>query len=91
MSTSGHPETDGQTERVNRVLEDILLSNAAAFRDKWSGYLPMAEFAINNAVEASTGHTPFYVDNLRHPRIPSSIAFGGKAILSGGIPPLKLV
>ncbi|KAG2972245.1 hypothetical protein PC123_g27955 [Phytophthora cactorum] len=55
-----HPQTDGQTERVNRVLGDLLKSYAHSFQ-QWSDCLPMAEFAINNSVHASTGHTPFYM------------------------------
>ncbi|KAG2880155.1 hypothetical protein PC129_g21476 [Phytophthora cactorum] len=55
-------ETDGQTERVNRVLGDLLKSYAHSFQ-QWSDCLPMAEFAINNSVHASTGHTPFYVND----------------------------
>ncbi|KAI9905298.1 hypothetical protein PsorP6_013814 [Peronosclerospora sorghi] len=70
MSTSDHPETDGQTERVNRVLGDMLRSYADAF-EQWSDYLPLTEFAINNSVHASTKHTPFYVNALRHPRTPA--------------------
>ncbi|KAG2922650.1 hypothetical protein PC119_g16056 [Phytophthora cactorum] len=59
MSTADHPETDGQTERVNRVLGDLLKSYAHSFQ-QWSDCLPMAEFAINNSVHASTRHPPFY-------------------------------
>ncbi|KAG2872462.1 hypothetical protein PC117_g28023 [Phytophthora cactorum] len=70
MSTADHPQTDGQTERVNRVLGDLLKSYAHSFQ-QWSDCLPMAEFAINNSVHASTGHTPFYVNAMRHPRLPS--------------------
>ncbi|KAJ0392880.1 hypothetical protein ATCC90586_010562 [Pythium insidiosum] len=66
MSTAAHPETDGQTERMNRVLEDILRSYATSFQS-WSEFLPLVEFAINNAVHASTGLTPFYVNYGRHP------------------------
>ena len=44
----------------------------------------MAEFAINNAVHASTGHTPFYLNYLRNPQIPSALTFQSKATLSGG-------
>ena len=70
MSTSDHPETDGQTERANRVLEEILRGYVHSFTS-WSEFLPMAEFAINNSVHASTTHTPFFVNGLRHPRIPA--------------------
>uniref|UniRef100_H3GQK7 Uncharacterized protein n=1 Tax=Phytophthora ramorum TaxID=164328 RepID=H3GQK7_PHYRM len=70
MSTAGHPQTDGQTERVNRVLVDTMKSYAHSFR-QWSDCLSMAEFAINNSVHVSTGHTPFYVNAMRHPRVPS--------------------
>ncbi|KAF1325288.1 Pol protein, partial [Globisporangium splendens] len=48
MSTAAHPETDGQTERVNRVLEDVLRSYATSFGE-WSEFLPLAEFALNNS------------------------------------------
>ncbi|KAG3171567.1 hypothetical protein C6341_g10466 [Phytophthora cactorum] len=59
MSTADHPQADGQTERLNRVLGDLLKSYAHSFQ-QWSDWLPMAEFAINSSVHASTGHTPFY-------------------------------
>ncbi|KAG3230931.1 hypothetical protein PI124_g23971 [Phytophthora idaei] len=72
MSTADHPQTDGQTERVNRVLGDLLKSYAHSFQ-QWNDCLPMAEFAINNSVHASTGHTPFYVNAMRHPRLPSML------------------
>ncbi|CAI5745402.1 unnamed protein product [Peronospora destructor] len=48
MSTSDHPETDGQTERANRVLEEILRGYVHSF-PSWSEFLPMVEFAINNS------------------------------------------
>ena len=81
MSTTDHPQTDGQTERANRVLEEILRSYAHAF-DEWSDFLSLTEFSINNSVHASTGHTPFFVNALRHPRLPTTL--GGVPHLSGG-------
>ncbi|KAE8876608.1 hypothetical protein PF005_g26262 [Phytophthora fragariae] len=73
MSTADHPQTDGQTARVNRVLEDILRSVCAAEPTKWSALLPQVEFALNNAVHLSTGFTPFYVNGLRHPHTPLTL------------------
>jgi hypothetical protein len=49
MSTSNHPESDGQTERVNRVIEEILRGYVHSFSSRGE-FLPMAEFAINNSV-----------------------------------------
>ncbi|POM63906.1 LOW QUALITY PROTEIN: Pol protein, partial [Phytophthora palmivora] len=75
MSTADHPQTDGQTERVNR-------SKAPR---SWSDQLPMVEFALNNAVHASTGFTPFYLNGLRHPQVPLTLRGGTDAsIVSGG-------
>ncbi|KAE8960447.1 hypothetical protein PF011_g30090 [Phytophthora fragariae] len=76
MSTAAHPETDGQTERVNRVLEDVLRSYATSFAS-WSSFHSLAEFALNNAEHASTGLTPFFANNARHPRVPALIALTG--------------
>ncbi|OWY90767.1 LOW QUALITY PROTEIN: reverse transcriptase [Phytophthora megakarya] len=67
MSNADHPQADGQTECVNRVLVDLLKSYAQSFPN-WSDYLPMTEFSSNSAVHASTGHTPFFVNAMRHPR-----------------------
>ncbi|GAB9477989.1 hypothetical protein Gpo141_00015215, partial [Globisporangium polare] len=80
MSTAAHPETDGQTERANRVIEDILRSYATSFAS-WSDSLPMTEFAINNAVHSSTGLTPFYANNARHPRVPAMLGLDGGSTL----------
>ncbi|KAG3215001.1 hypothetical protein PC129_g14103 [Phytophthora cactorum] len=60
------------TERVHRVLGDLLKSYAHLFQ-QWSDCLPMAEFAINNSVHASTGNTPFYVNAMRDLPLPSML------------------
>ncbi|KAG6615942.1 reverse transcriptase [Phytophthora cinnamomi] len=83
MSTADHPQTDGQTERVNRVLVDMLKSYAHSFQ-YWSECLSMAEFAINNSVHASTWHTPFYVNAMRHPRLPSLLGVMAPTLSGGG-------
>ncbi|POM70716.1 LOW QUALITY PROTEIN: Pol protein [Phytophthora palmivora] len=83
MSTADHPQTDGQIERVNCVLEDTLRSICAEAPRSWSDQLPMVEFALNNAVHASTGFTPFYFDDTSRCRKPYGEApmspFGGQA------------
>ena len=65
MSTSFHPETDGQTERANRTLEDMLRSYVSALQDDWDEWLPLMEMAYNNSVQASTGFAPYYLNTGR--------------------------
>jgi hypothetical protein len=81
-SSAFHPQTDGQTERANRILEEILRCYVHSNPSSWSKHLSTAEFAMNNSVHASTTHTPFYVNGLRHPRLPPLL--GGEPPLSGG-------
>ncbi|NCU37264.1 hypothetical protein EOM75_14810, partial [Candidatus Falkowbacteria bacterium] len=59
MSTANHPQTDGLTERANRTLQELLRSRVASNQDDWDLHLPIAEFAYNSAVNATTGFTPF--------------------------------
>src|SRR5271170_5440136 len=49
MSTAFHPQTDGQTERMNRTLEEMLKAYSTYNQDQWDKYLPVAEFAYNNS------------------------------------------
>ena len=58
MSTAFHPQTDGQTERVNQVLEQYLRVFCEYQQDNWQELLPRAEFAYNNASHSSTGDPP---------------------------------
>ena len=59
LSTSFHPQTDGQTERANQTMEQYLQTYCSYEQDDWSELLPMAEFVCNNSKSASTGVTPF--------------------------------
>ena len=68
--TSGyHPEGDGQTERVNQTLEQYLRIFCNYQQDNWSDLLPLAEFAYNNAPNATTGVSPFFTNKGYHPNI----------------------
>jgi len=59
MSTAYHPQSDGQTERVNQVMEDMLRMYCLEQPTKWYEYLPLVEFAYNNTFHSSIGMTPF--------------------------------
>ena len=58
-STAFHPQTDGQTERVNQELEQYLRAFTDTRQTNWSGLLPMAEFAHNTRAHAATRKSPF--------------------------------
>ncbi|KAI0992280.1 hypothetical protein K3495_g15906, partial [Podosphaera aphanis] len=68
MSTAFHPETDGQTERFNAVMEQYLRSYVSYQQDDWVKWLPMAEFAANNHISTSTQVTPFLANYGFHPK-----------------------
>ena len=73
MSTAYHPQTDGQTERTNQVLEDYLRHWISPKQDNWDALLDCAEFAMNNAVNQSTGFSPFKLNYAQDPHTPLSI------------------
>lgn len=72
-STAFHPQTDGQTERAHRTLEEILRSYVSVRHDDWDQRLAAAEFAINNAPNASSGESPFYLNYGFHPLTPATL------------------
>ncbi|KAL4038317.1 hypothetical protein IC575_001931 [Cucumis melo] len=59
FSTAFHPQTDGQTERLNQVLEDMLRACALEFLGSWDSHLHLMEFAYNNSYQATIGMAPF--------------------------------
>ena len=74
MSTAYHPQTDGQTERANRTLEDMLRAYVSYRQTDWDKHLIAAEIAYNNSVQASTGFSPFFLNSGQHPHLPLSAA-----------------
>ena len=76
MSTAYHPMSDGQTERVNRTLEESLRSYVNYNQDNWDQHLPLIEFAHNNVIHTSTNYSPFYLNYGAHPRSPVATALG---------------
>ena len=53
ISTSFHPQTDGQTEWLNQILEDMLRDCVMNFAGCWDEHLPLIEFAYNNSYQAT--------------------------------------
>ena len=74
MSTSYHPQTDGQTENVNRVVQDVLRAYVSESGRDWDRMLTATEIAINSSRHASTGYTPFFLNAGQEVRLPFGIA-----------------
>src|SRR5260370_574745 len=66
-STSYHPQTDGQTERMNQEIEVYLRVFVSHQQDDWADWLLLVEFAYNNKVHTATHQTPFELDTRQHP------------------------
>jgi len=64
-STAWHPQTNGQTERVNQELDQYLRLFVNERQDDWYDLLPLAEFQHNNHVHSTTQHPPFLLDTRR--------------------------
>jgi transposase InsO family protein len=67
MSSSFHPQTDGQTERANRKLEEMVRHYVAYRQDDWYTLFPALEFAYNSSKHRAIGVSPFYVCTGRNP------------------------
>ncbi|GKE47376.1 putative reverse transcriptase domain-containing protein [Tanacetum coccineum] len=59
ISTTYHPQTDGQSERTIRTLEDMLRACVLDFRGRWDVHLPLVEFLYNNSYHSSVRRAPF--------------------------------
>ncbi|KAK2380620.1 hypothetical protein QL285_068300 [Trifolium repens] len=59
LSSAYHPQTDGQTERTNQSLEDLLRACVLDDRGSWDDVLPLIEFTYNNSFHASIGMAPY--------------------------------
>jgi hypothetical protein len=59
FSLAYHPQTDGQTERTNQILEDMLRACALKYGKSWDKSLPYAEFSYNNSYQACIKMAPY--------------------------------
>jgi hypothetical protein len=71
MTSAYHPQTNGQTERINRVVSEMLRSYVGPAYNDWDEWLPLIEFAINNSWQQSIGCTPFFLCYGEHPMSPA--------------------
>ena len=78
LSTVFHPQTDGQTERMNQELEQYLRMFIDHRQEQWPEWLGMAEFAYNNKVHSSTKMSPFEANNGQSPRMGFKLRKKGK-------------
>jgi len=69
LSTVFHPQTDGQTERMNQELEQYLRMFIDHRQEQWPEWLGMAEFAYNNKVHTETKVSPFQANHGQNPRM----------------------
>ena len=73
MSSGFHPQTDGQMERANRSIEEMLRAYVGKRQNDWDERLGMVEFAYNNSVHSLSDYTPFYLCYGRYPISPVNL------------------
>ena len=77
-SSAYHPQTDGQTERINQILEDMLRACVLSYSKKWDECLPLAEFSYNNSYQESIKMAPFEALYGRRCRTPLNWSEAGE-------------
>ena len=82
-SSAYHPQTDGQTERVNQILEDMLRACVIQYDKNWDKCLALAEFSYNNSYQSSLKMAPFEALYGRRCRTPLSWSQTGERKIFG--------
>lgn len=91
LFTAFHPQTDGQTERVNQTLEQYLRIYCKYLQHEWRRLLPLAECSYNNAESASTGITPFFANKGYHLRFQATLLQPSQSAANGMVKNLNAV
>ena len=80
--TSGyHPQTNGQTERIHRIISATLKIFVSKLQEDWDQYLPTCAFAYRSSKIDGLDYSPFYLMHRREPKVPEDILFGPPATL----------
>ena len=82
LSTAYHPQTNGQTERLNQDVEQYLRLFVSQRQNDWPEWIACAEFTYNNKVHSATKVSPFYANYGRHPRMGIEPRRAGKSELA---------
>jgi hypothetical protein len=82
-SSAYHPQTDGQTERVNQILEDMLRACVLHYGKNWDKCLSLAEFSYNNSYQSSLKMAPFEALYGRRCRTPLNWSQAGEREIFG--------
>jgi len=69
LSTAYHPQTNGQTERVNQEIKQYLRMFVSHRQNNWPEWITCAEFAYNNKIHTETHVSPFYANYGMNPRM----------------------
>ena len=69
LSTAYHPQTNGQTERLNQDVKQYLRLFVSQRQNDWPEWITCAKFTYNNKVHSATKVSPFYANYRRHPRM----------------------
>ncbi|CAL9127284.1 unnamed protein product, partial [Musa textilis] len=76
FSTSLHPQTDGQTERINSLLEQYLRHYVSANQRDWVKLLDIAQFSYNLQRSSASNKSPFEIITGQQPSTPHTLAIG---------------
>jgi hypothetical protein len=82
-SSAYHPQTDGETERVNQILKDMLRTCVIKYQGNWDKNLPWPKFSYNNSYQESLKMTPFEVLYGRRCRTPLNWIEPGEKVIFG--------
>jgi len=83
LSSAYHPQTDGETEKVNQILEDMLRACVIQYDKNWDKCLALAEFSYNNSYQSSLKMEPFEALYGRRCRTPLSWSQTGECKIFG--------